>query len=244
MEFFTGAFHAILYEPVFNGLILIYEYLPIRDFGLAVIVSTFLIRLMLHPFVGQSIRSQKILSDLQPKVKELQEKYKDDREKQLKETMSLYKKERISPFSGILPLLIQFPILVALYKVFWWVFKPGSMADLYAFVPDPGYINPVFLGFINLSQGSIAVAIVAAAAQFWQTKMLLPKQTKLKDGKTDQFANIMQKQMTYFFPVITLFFLMALPSAVGLYWATTSILTIFQQMLIFKQKNKAVINNV
>lgn len=235
MEFFTGAFHTILYEPVFNGLILIYEYLPVRDFGLAVIISTLLIRLMLHPFVGQSIRSQKILSDLQPKVKEIQEKYKNDREKQLKETMSLYKKERISPFSGILPLLIQFPILVALYKVFWWVFKPGSMADLYAFVPDPGYINPLFLGFVNLAEGSIAVALVAAAAQFWQTKMLLPKSNKLQKGQADQFASIMQKQMTYFFPVVTFFFLMVLPSAVGLYWAVTSILTIFQQAMIFRK---------
>ncbi len=236
MEFFATAFHNILYTPVFNGLILIYEYLPIRDFGLAVIISTFLIRLALHPFVGKSIKSQKLLSDLQPQIKEIQNKYKDDREKQLKETMSLYKKAKISPFSGVLPLLVQFPILVALYKVFWWVFKPGSMVDLYSFVPDPGYINPMFFGFVNLATGSIIIALVAAIAQFWQTKMLLPKQIKPPDGKTDQFANIMQKQMTYFFPVITFFFLMALPSAVGLYWTTTSILIIFQQILIFRQK--------
>lgn len=240
MEFFTTAFHTILYTPVFNALIFIYELLPIRDFGLAVIVSTLLIRLIMHPFVNQSIRSQKLLSDLQPKVKEVQEKYKNDKEKALKETMALYKKEKISPFSGILPLLVQFPILVAFYKVFWWVFKPGAMADLYSFVPDPGYINPMFLGFINLAEGSIFIAIFAALAQFFQTKMLAPKQIKTKDknNKTDQFAGMMQKQMLYFFPVLTLFFLLALPSAVGLYWLITSVLTIIQQSFILKSPNQ------
>lgn len=242
MEFFTTAFHTILYEPVFNALILIYKYMPIRDFGLSVIVLTFLIRLALHPFVGQSVRSQKILSDLQPKIRELQEKYKTDREKQLKETMSLYKKEKISPFSGILPLLVQFPIMVALYKVFWWVFKPGSMADLYSFVPDPGVINPMFLGFINLASGSAVVAFFAAVIQFFQTKMLMPKQVNLKDkkqgGDKSQFAQMMQSQMLYLFPALTFFFLLFLPSAVGVYWAVAGIFTIIQQALILQNSKK------
>ena len=119
MDLLISIFNTFLYRPLFNVLILFYQYVPGHDFGLAVIILTILIKLIFYPLGIKAIKSQKELSGLQPKIKEIQEKYKDNKEQQTKEVMALYKKERINPFSGCLPLLIQLPVLLALYRVFW-----------------------------------------------------------------------------------------------------------------------------
>jgi len=235
MDLLINAFNIILYQPLFNVLVLLYEYLPGHDFGVAVIVLTILIKLLFYPLGVQAIRSQRALSELQPKIKEIQEKYKTDREKQGKAMMELYQKEKINPFSGCLPLLIQLPILIALYQVFWRGFQPEQMTYLYSFVPQPGLINPTFFGIVNLAQPSLFLAIFAGITQFIQTKMLTPKTPKSKSkDKTSQFSNMMQKQMLYFFPIFTVFILLKMPSAIGLYWIVTTIFSIIQQYFIIK----------
>lgn len=237
MNFFTEAFKVILYQPLFNALILLYEYLPGHDFGLAVIALTVLIKIILYPLGIQAIRSQKNLSDLQPKIEEIQRKHKDDKEKQARATMELYKKEKINPFSGCLPLLIQLPILLALFQVFWKGFGAERMIHLYSFVPDPGQIDLTFLGILDLAAPSIVLAFLAGITQFIQTKMMTPtaSKKKLKEG-TAKFSDMLQKQMLYFFPIFTVFILWKLPAAIGLYWIATSLFTIIQQRLILKPK--------
>lgn len=236
MDFLISAFNTILYQPLFNALVFLYEYLPGHDFGIAVIVLTIIIRLILYPLMVKSIKSQKILSELQPKIKEIQQKYKDDKEKQTKEMMALYQKEKINPFGGCLPLLVQLPILIALYRVFWKGLQPEAMAMLYSFVPNPGAIDPMFLGIINLGQGNVVLAIVAGITQFVQSKMLMPKTKKKEQGKGQmgQFSEMMQKQMLYFFPVFTVLILLRLPSAIAVYWIVTALFSIGQQYLVLK----------
>jgi len=237
MAFFINAFKIILYQPLFNALILLYIYLPGHDFGVAVIVLTVLIRIVLYPLMVQSIKSQKILSELQPKIQGIQQQFKDDKEKQTREMMELYKKEKINPFGGCLPLLIQFPILIALYQVFWRGLQPGAMRHLYSFTPNPGTIDPTFFGLMNLAVPNLWLAFLAGVLQFFQSKMLTPKtlKTEKKTGQMTQFSNTMQKQMLYFFPVFTVFILWKLPSAIGLYWIITSLFSIGQQYLILKK---------
>ena len=245
MDLLISAFNTILYQPLFNALILLYEYLPGHDFGIAVIVLTIIIRLIFYPLMVQSIKSQKILSELQPKMQEIQRKYRDDKEKQAKATMELYQKEKINPFGGCLPLLIQLPILIALYQVFWKGLQPEAMQNLYNFVSNPGSIDPTFLGVINLGQASLILAVLAGITQFFQTKMITPKtphrtcsgagQAKKQDQMA-QFSGMMQKQMLYFFPIFTVFILWKLPAAIALYWIVTALFSIFQQYLIFKPK--------
>lgn len=245
IEFFVNIFNITLYQPLFNILILLYQYLPGHDLGAAVIILTVLIRVILYPLGIQAIRSQKALSELQPKIQEIQKKYKHDKEKQARATMELYQKEKINPFSGCLPLFIQFPILIALFLVFKSGFQPEQMIHLYSFVPSPGIINPSFLGIANLAQscsveingqqslilGNVILAVFAGVSQFFQTKMIAPKTKQTKD-KTGGFSQIIQKQMLYFFPVFTVFICWNLPSAVALYWGITSIFTIIQQHFV------------
>jgi YidC/Oxa1 family membrane protein insertase len=240
MDLLIDVFHTILYQPLFNGLVVLYEYLPGHDFGIAVITLTVIIRIILYPLMIKSIRSQRALTDLQPKIQEIQKKYKEDKERQAKETMALYKKEKVNPFGGCLPLLIQLPILIALYRVFWRGFEPETMSYLYSFVPHPGTIDPHFLGIVNLGEASIVIALLAGIAQFFQTRMMTPKtKSKPKEGgMASQFSNTMQKQMLYFFPIFTVFILWKLPAAIGIYWIVTALFSIGQQYLILKKPPK------
>lgn len=241
MDLFINIFNTILYRPLFNILILFYEYLPGHDFGIAVIVLTILIKLLFYPLGIKAIKSQKALSGLQPKIKEIQEKYKKDKEKQAKETMKLYQKEKINPLSGCLPLLIQFPVLIALFYVFRTFqggLTPTELEVLYPFVSYPE-INTKFLGMIDLVKPSIFLAIFAGISQFFQTKMTTLK-TKLSKNKTSDFSSIMQKQMLYFFPIFTVLILFRLPSAIGLYWLTTTLFTIIQQYFILRDKKQPI----
>ena len=236
---FGDIFNLILYQPLFNALVLLYEYLPGHNFGVAVIVLTLLIKFLFYPLGSQAIRAQKALNELQPKLQEIKEKYKNEKEKQAQATMELYQKAKINPLSGCLPVLIQLPILWALYRVFWMGFQTEQMKYLYGFVSHPGIINPNFLGIINLSQPNIYLAVLAGILQFVQTKTAAPKTQKQNiSGKEAmaQMGRMMQKQMLYIFPLMTVMILWRLPSALGLYWLVTIIFSIIQQYLIFKKQ--------
>jgi YidC/Oxa1 family membrane protein insertase len=229
----SSLFNTILYQPLFNALILLYEYIPGHDFGIAVIVLTTLIRFALYPLMAQSIKSQKVLNELQPKIQEIQKQHASDKEKQGKAMMELYKQEKFNPFGGCLPLLVQFPILIALYQVFWRGFKPEQLNFLYDFVQNPGVINSTFLGLINLDKPNIIFAFLAGILQFFQSKMIMPVQQQQQKGQMSQFSGIMQKQMLYFMPLFTVFILWKLPAAIGLYWIVTTIFSIIQQKIIY-----------
>ncbi len=235
ISFFVDAFNLILYQPLFNALVLLYLYLPGQDFGIAVIVLTLLIKLILYPLGAKAIRAQKSLRELQPKIKEIQDKFKDDKEKQARAMMEFYKKEKINPFSGCLPLLIQLPILIGLFRVFWRGFGTEQLKYLYGFVSCPGPIDTTFLGIVNLAEASAVLAIITGIFQFVQTKMVAPKKKTRESGPPD-LSSMMEKQMLYFFPLFTVFILWRLPSAIALYWLTTTIFTIVQQYVILRKK--------
>lgn len=236
MDLFINAFNTILCQPLFNALILLYEYLPGQDFGIAVIALTVLIKLIFYPLGVKGIKSQKALSTLQPKIKAIQEKFKNNKTEQARATMELYKQEKINPLSGCLPLLIQLPILFALFRVFWRGFGEEQLGFLYSFVPHSGPIDTTFLGILNLAEASIILAILTGITQFFQTKMVSSKQKIAKKGPLD-FSQMMQKQMLYFFPFFTVFILWRLPSAIALYWMVTTLFTIGQQYFILKKND-------
>lgn len=217
-------FNLILYQPLLSILFFIYEHVPGKSFGLAIILLTILIKLILYPLGSKAIKSQKALASLQPKVKEIQEKYKDNKEEQGRQLIELYKKEKINPFSGILPLLIQTPILIALY----WVFRSG--------IASSQSINPIFLG-MNLSKPSYILAAIVAVFQFFQAKMAFPKTEKAKNE--NDFSAQLQKQMLYFTPVLMFLILLSLPSALGVYFLTTTLFSIIQQK-IYERRNKEI----
>lgn len=237
MNIISLFFQEVLCRPLFNLLILLYNIIPGHDFGLAIILSTIIIKILLIPSSRSAIRSQKDLTELQPKIKEIQEKYKSDKEKQGLALMELYKAHKINPFGGFLTLLVQIPILIALYRVFWTGLDPDKLNGLYSFIRHPGVINPFFLGIIDLSKASPILAVLAGISQFIQTRMMTPKLKKI-DHKADTMS-LVNQQMLYMMPFLTIIIVWKLPGGLPLYWTVITLFSIIQQYFVLKKRNES-----
>lgn len=232
-------FSTLIFQPLFNLLIGIYLIFP--DLGVAIILLTLLVRFALVPLSRKSIESQEKLQTLQPEIKKIQEKYKGNRELQGQKMMELYKKKKVNPAGSCLPLIIQLILLIALYNVFMSGVNDKEIARLlYDFVPNPGNLNRMAFGVIDLSQPHIPIAIIAAIAQFIQSKMMLKKLPPKSKSTEPDFSEIMQKQMVIMGPLLTLFIGFKFASGLVLYWLTSTVFMIVQQYLILKktQPNK------
>src|SRR3989338_8199784 len=233
-------YNTFFYEPLFNLLVVLHNIIPGHDLGVAIVVLTVIIRLVLYPLSLKSIHAQKAMQDLQPKLDHIKKQYANNKEKQAEETMRLYKEEKINPLSSCLPVLLQLPFLIALFHVFQNGTKPESLASLYAFVPHPGAISSVgFYGLLDLSVKSPVIAILAGLAQFWQGHMLLRRRPVVKNEATkdEDFTTIMNQQMTYVMPVVTASFAWSFPAGLGVYWFLSTLLLAIQQWYLFQEKD-------
>lgn len=237
-------FHAIIYQPLYNLLILLYNIVPGKDFGISIILITVFLRTILIPLYKKQIESQKKLQELQPKIKALQEKTKGKKEEQTKQLMELYKEHKTNPFSGCLPLIIQLIFLIAIYRVLIAISGNGLSVDqsqLYSFVANPGKINQFFIFLVDLTKPSIVIAAMAAIAQYFQTKMLMASQPvpEKKDASSGpDMAQMMSKQMLYLGPFLTLFIGIKFPAGLSLYWLTSTLFMLVQQIMIQKKSEK------
>ncbi|MCK4553468.1 membrane protein insertase YidC [Candidatus Parcubacteria bacterium] len=232
-------FQTFFYQPIFNLLIWLYNIVPGHDLGLAIIALTIIIKLVLLPLTKQQIKSQKALQDLQPKIDEIKKKYKDKKEAMGRAMMELYKKNKVNPFSSCLPLLVQLPFLFAVFRIFREGLNGESLSLVYSFISRPETLNTLSFGIVDLAEPrNIYLAVLAALATFWQARMMSTKKpaVKSKGAKDENMMAIMNKQMLYFMPILTFFISYQFPAGLALYWLTTTILTVFQQMYIFKSK--------
>jgi len=223
-------FHIILTKPLLNLLIWFYNVLPGHDIGLAIIAVTLITRIILYPSFQKSLRSQRELQQLQPKLDEIKAKHKGDKEAETKAILKFYQENKVNPFSSCLPLLIQLPILIALYSVFRTGLSGEIAGELYGFIKDPGVINTKFLGLIELAKPNTVFALIAGASQFVQSKLMAPK-TKSQD-KT---AAMMSMQFTYIMPIVTAVVAFSLPAGLSLYWIITTLFAIGQQWYIMRK---------
>ncbi len=235
---FLTLYNDIIYRPLLNLLVFFYNIIPGHDIGIVIILVTIIIRLILAPSFHKSLKSQKAMNDLQPKLNEMRERLKNDKEGQAKAMMELYKEHKINPLSSCLPLLLQLPILIGLYQVFRVALNSKidiatRLSGLYHFIHMPTSISPYFLGFLDLSAPSIALGVIAGAAQFWQSKMMMPKV-----AGQDATAKAMQLQTTYVLPVISIIIAIKLPAGLPLYWIVTTLFAIAQQYYIKRQDPK------
>jgi YidC/Oxa1 family membrane protein insertase len=227
-------FNTILVHPLLNLIIFAYQYIP--DIGVVIILTTILVRLLLLPSFHKSMKHQRALQALQPKMQEIKDKHKDDQEKQAQAMMELYKVHKVNPLSSCLPILIQLPLLLALYNVFMQSLRGQELHGLYSFVPDPGHINSMFLGAFDLAAtGNFFFAGVAALLQFFQTWMM-QKQSTVKAPGGDATAKFMQNYILYLLPAMTFFFGYRFPAGLSLYWITTTLFGIAQQYYIIRKE--------
>lgn len=236
-------FHTLIYQPLYNILILLYDFVPGKDFGIAIILLTVIMRTALIPMYKKQVDSQKKLQEMQPKIKALQERHKHDKETQTKELMKFYKEHKTNPFSGCLPLIVQLIFLIGIYQTLITISNNGLSVDpkeLYSFVSDPGRVNQMFIGLVDLTKASPFFAIAAAIAQYFQTKMLMAKQPAKEVSSDSQpdMAQIMSKQMLYLGPLMTFFIGIKFPAGLSLYWLTSTLFMLVQQIYLQRTQDR------
>ena len=240
-------FHAVFYNPIYNALVALVAVVPGSDVGIAVILVTIIIRLVLLPFSLSAARTQRAMKLLEPKIKELKEKHKGDKEKEALETLALYKEEKVNPFASILTVFIQIPVLLALYWVFFYEpFSAVNMTRLYAFTPVPHTISLQFLGIISVASKSIVLAILAGLTQFLQAHMALSGTMKPSDtkGMQNDFQRIMGMQLKYVFPFIIAVISYTTSGAIALYFITTNLAGSLQEWHVRRTINAEVRDKV
>lgn len=242
----SDLFYLLVFEPLFNILILIINFVPYKNLGVGIIIITLIIRFVLYPSSKKSLQVQKKIADIKPALKEVEKKYKNDRQKKAEAQMALYKEHKINPFSSLFfPLLVQLPILFGLYKIFTTDFLNNSASEyLYSGISYPDFIGTYFVG-INLMEASIFIATIAAIIQHLQARSMMQIQGNKEEEKNPQEPDIqasMNFVMLYILPFVILIFGTGLPflgfeglsAGISLYWATTTAFSWWQQKMLYK----------
>lgn len=190
----------------------------IPSYALAIFFLTLLFKLILYPLTNKQMKSMKSMQDIQPQIKELQEKYKKNPEKANQAIFDLYKKHKVNPMAGCLPLIIQMPILFALFQALQ-KFQYNDLGASFFWVPhlnnpDPHHIIPVIVALTTYLQSKLSMA---------------------NNANDNSQAAATQKTMLYFMPLMIGWFSMKFPVGLGLYWIFFSILSILQQYYINRQ---------
>ncbi|MEA2112718.1 MAG: YidC/Oxa1 family membrane protein insertase [Patescibacteria group bacterium] len=230
-------FNEVFYNPIYNGLVFLIANFSWIDMGIAVIFITIIIKLIIFPLTKKSIKIQIKTKKLEPELKKIKEEYKDNKEEQARKIMDLYRENNLNPLSGFLVLLIQLPIIFALYFVFLKGGFPEINTDiLYSFVKIPEVINMNFLGLISMVEKNIYLALLAGISQYIQVQLMLPKlePRNNKQQKTfkDDLMRSMNTQMKFVMPIIVFFISYGLPAAVALYWITSNTFMILQEIFV------------
>lgn len=238
---FSAFFHNFLYLPIYNLLVFLADVVPGGDVGLAVIGATVIVKLILMPLSLRAVRTQRQMKLIEPELKEVREKYKNDKERQAKEMLALYKKHNVRPFASILGILIQLPIVIALYLVF----SKGDIFNvdpslLYAFVPVPENLSPLFLGVLPVAGASFALAILAALAQAAHARLSVPMPAA-SEGKersmSEDMGRMMAVQARFVLPIIVGVIGYITSGAVALYFITASLVGILQEAVVRRMKH-------
>ena len=227
-------YHTFFFDPLYNILILLFKILPWADAGVAVVLLTVLVRLFMFPLSRQAVLTQVKMAEIGPELAKIKEQYKHKAEDQARLTLALYKERGVNPFSGVLVIIIQLPIIFALYQIFIH-FPEVNSALLYSFVAAPEQINTTFLGVLDITAKNAALALLAAVSTFLQFQMSTQGQPKPKGNSFgDNLTRSMQTQMKYFFPVIVFFISYNISGVIALYWLTTNLFSIGQEFFVRK----------
>ncbi len=258
----TDIFNILLINPIINLLVAIYQLLVFLSIpfalGFSIILLTILVRFIIYPLTNAQLRSMQNMQKLKPHMDKIKEKYKNDKARQQRETLELYRQHNINPAAGCLPVIIQLPIFIGLYNVFFKIVNAngdGAIGNINQVLYFKGLAlgkiwDPNFFG-VSLAatpasswQGVpvlILVPLITGVLQFIQSKMMIQKEEKkavpAKEQK-DDFQKVMQTQMTYLMPIMIGFFSFTFPVGLSLYWNTYTVFGIVQQYLLTKKQHE------
>jgi YidC/Oxa1 family membrane protein insertase len=243
-------YNEYIFRPLYNGLVGVLDVLPWADVGVAVIIFTILVKIILYPLSKSAILTQIKMKEVEPEANRIRNQYPTDKQLQATKLMELYKEKKIKPFSGILLLFIQLPILFALISVFYKVVPEIDTTLLYSFITAPDLTDKTkFLGMIDLLQPSLILALITAVIQYLQIRYSIASRQMSEQKNQPQSnplatsMNSLNTQMKYFIPVLafaSIYWIIpsSFPKAasiVGIYWATSSLVTLLQELYIGKK---------
>ncbi len=228
-------FHTIFYEPIYNLIVLTLTYVPLHDIGTTIVLVTLFVKLLLLPLNLSTLRSQYIMKRIEGEMNELKKKHKDNPQEATRHMMELYKREKVNPFGSLFTALIQIPVFFALY----FVFSRGLHADpasIYSFVHFPAELHTRAFGLFDVTQKNIFIALLAGLSSYMlarrQTASMVSGKKPEEETMQDQFAKSMRLQLLYVLPIIIAFSGSILPSALGLYWLTSNVVSFLQDVYI------------
>lgn len=228
----SAIYHALFFDPLYNFLIVLFKVFPWADAGILVIILTVIVRLILYPLSRKAVITQMKMAEIGPDLNEIKEKYKGNSEEQARKTLALYKERGVNPFSGILVIIIQIPIIFALYQIFLH-FPIVNPEYLYSFISVPQNISTSFLGLFDITAKSVVIAFLAALSTYFQFQVSAQNQKKPEGNSLgDNLTRTMQTQMKYVFPVIVFLISFSISGVISLYWLTTNLFSIGQELFI------------
>lgn len=241
---FSYIWHTFFFDPVYNSLVFFIDIIPGGDVGLAIIATVLLVKTVLLPISIKAVQTQKAMREIEPKLKEIKEKHKDDKQQQAQAMMAIYKDAGMNPLASIFLIFLQIPIIIALY---FSVYKGGGipLPDinidlLYSFVKEPVQITMNFLGLIDITEKSLLLALGAGITQYFHVHLTMPKLPPKEEGAApnlrDDFMRNMQTQMKYVMPVLITVVAYTISAAIALYFLVSNLTTIAQEYFVRKHR--------
>lgn len=242
--------HTFFYDPVYNTLIFFIDILPRGDIGLAIIATVVLVKMILLPVSIKAAKTQKIMREIEPQLKALKEKHKDDREAQARAMMEVYRDAGMNPFASFFLILLQIPLFIALYFSVTSLLSTdeasGSIITsfdptiLYSFVPVPEIASTMLLGVVDVAARSLPLAVLAGLTMFIQMKLTLPAlPPRDKDSAPDMkedFMRNMQVQMKYVMPILIGGIAYTFSATIALYFVVSNLTAIAQEFWVRKHR--------
>ncbi len=232
----ANVFNAVFYQPLYNGFVFLISVLPGGSVGLAVIILTLAVKFIILPLTHKSVSSQAKMRSIEPEVAEVKKKYEKDKQEQARKVMELYQKHGINPFSGCLFVIVQIPVILALYWVFFRGLGNLNADLLYSFVSFPSVVGVDFLGVFTMTGKSLFLALLAGVTQYYQISLSMPPKPPVSSSSTpsfkEEFARNMGTQMRYVLPVIVFFVSYTISAAIALYWLTSNLFSISHELFV------------
>lgn len=236
--------HTFFFDPVYNALVFFIDILPNGDVGLAIIATVLLVKIILLPLSIKAVKTQKIMREIEPKLKEIKEQFKDDKQQQAQAMMEVYREAGMNPLASIFLIFLQIPFIIALY---FSVYSGGGVAlpeinlgILYTFVAAPVEVTMNFLGHFDIAERSLLLALGAGVTQYIHVNLTMPKLPPKEAGAApdfkEDFMRNMQTQMKYVMPVLITFIAYSISAAIALYFLVSNVVTIAQEYFIRKHR--------
>ncbi len=243
--------HTFFFDPIYNSLIFFVDVVRGGDVGIAIILTVLLVKIILLPVSLKAARTQLLMNEMEPKMREIKEKFKENREEQARRTLELFQTYKVNPFSSIFLLFLQIPIVIALYLS---VYRGGGVALpevntalLYSFIPTPETVSMFFLGMMNIAEKSFVLALLAGVTQFIHTNLSMPKlaprDPNAEASFKDDFNRSLQLQMRYVMPIIIVVAAYTISAAIALYFTVSNLASIAQEYVVRHKGLKIVPKN-